>query len=384
MPYADAAELKEQAARYRARLREVKTRIGTAEFAWYPYNTLTAFEHLHRLLAGRQRFFLELAEDEPILDLGCQDGDLSFFFESLGCQVHAVDLPDWNYNRMLGIRRLKEELHSRIHLHELDLDSQYELPDQTFGLAIFLGVLYHLKNPFQALEILSRRARYCLLSTRVARVTPGPGISIQDQPLAYLLSPGETNNDKSNYWIFSEAGLRRLIERAGWQICAFTTAGCQKDSDPVSEERDERAYCLLQSRVCGDGRMELLSGWNRLEHDAYRWTGRQFSVRLKVPEPGHAARLLLRFYLPPEALAKLGPVTLSATVNGAAMAAQTYARDGEQVYSTGVPAEVLTDARARVEFALDKALPPSPEDRRELGVVVPCRAGEEPSALLIP
>lgn len=381
--HADVSELKKQAAQFRARLLRTKAQIGTAQFEWYPYDTLSAFDPLDRLLTGRHRFLLELAEDQPILDLGCQDGDLSFFFESLGCEVHAVDLPDWNYNQMRGVARLREALQSRIQVHQIDLDSQFTLPSGTFGLALFFGVLYHLKNPFQALEILASRARYCLLSTRIAQVTPGRRVRIQDQPLAYLLNPGETNKDSTNYWIFSEEGLRRLIQRSGWQLCEFITSGCTRDSDPVRGGRDERAFCLLRSTAGGDGRMELLSGWHRLEHDSYRWTERRFSVRLKTPAPDQAAKLRLRFYIPPETLDKLGPLTLSAEVNGVSLTPQTYASAEEQVYSANVPAGALTGTRARVEFALDRAVPPSPEDCRELGVVVPFSADADPPALLV-
>jgi tRNA (mo5U34)-methyltransferase len=381
--HADVTELRKQAAQFRKRLVKAKARIGAGEFEWYPYDTLSAFDHLDRLLTGRHRFLLELAEDQPILDLGCQDGDLSFFFELLGCEVHAVDLPDWNCNQMRGVARLREALQSRIQVHQIDLDTQFRLPNHTFGLALFFGVLYHLKNPFQALEILASRVRYCLLSTRIAQVTPGRGVRIQDQPLAYLLSPGETNNDKSNYWIFSEEGLRRLIQRSGWQIEEFMRAGCARDSDPVSSDRDERAFCLLRSTAGGDGRMELLNGWHRLEHDCYRWTERRFAVRLKAPAPEQAARLRLRFYIPPETLDKLGPMTLSAEVNGVSLPAQTYASAEEQVYSADVPAGALTGTRALVEFALDKAVPPSPEDSRELGVVVRISADADPPALLV-
>ena len=367
----DIAGMRKQAARFRERLSEVKAQIGTSEFAWYPYPTLASFDHLDRLLKGGHRSVLALAEDLPLLDLGCQDGDLSFFLESLGCDVHAVDFPEWNHNHMLGVARLREALGSRIELHEIDLDSQFRLPDHLFGLAFFFGVLYHLKNPFQALEILASRARYCLLSTRIAQYTPGSKTRIKDEPLAYLLNPRETNDDPTNYWIFSEAGLRRLFERSGWQVLEFITVGCTENSDPVSAQADERAFCLLRSRVAGDGRLELRNGWHRLECASYRWTERRFSARLKAPVPGRPARLTLRFHLSAETLAQLGPITLGAQVSGVPLSSQTYAAHGNQLYSCEVPAAALTGARVEVEFALDRAVPPSPQDRRELGVVVP-------------
>jgi tRNA (mo5U34)-methyltransferase len=81
---------------------------------------------------------------------------------------------------MAGIRALKEALGSFVEIHAVDLDSQFELPEQQYGLVFFLGLLYHLKNPFYVLESLSKAARYCLLSTRVMRVLPPAGVSVQE------------------------------------------------------------------------------------------------------------------------------------------------------------------------------------------------------------
>ena len=72
---------------------------------------------------------------------------------------------------------------------------------------------------------------------------------LQPLPVAYLLDPTECNNDNTNYWIFSEAGLRRILSRTGWDILDFITLGNDRDSDPASPKGDERAFCLVRSRV---------------------------------------------------------------------------------------------------------------------------------------
>src|SRR5207302_220949 len=79
--------------------------------------------------------------------------------------------------------------------------------EEIYGLALFFGVLYHLKNPYYVLETLATRARYCLLSTRIARQTPR-GTSMKDEPLAYLLEPCESTYDATNFRTFSETALR--------------------------------------------------------------------------------------------------------------------------------------------------------------------------------
>ncbi len=130
----------------------------------------------------------------------------------------------------------------------MDLDSQFALPHGHYGLVLFLGILYHLQNPFFILKQLSAHADYLLLSTRVAARTPGPGVDLRDAPVAYLVAPMELNNDPTNYWIFSMPGLRRLIERTGWELLDEITLGVTDgSSDPARNDRDERAFVLLRS-----------------------------------------------------------------------------------------------------------------------------------------
>ena len=58
------------------------------------------------------------------------------------------------------------------------------------------------------------------------------------------------------------------------------------------------------------------------------------------------------------------------TVNGSALAPETYSKEGEFTYSREVAPNLLTGDAARVDFTLDKALAPSEADQRELGIVV--------------
>src|SRR4051794_37607650 len=89
--------------------------------------------------------------------------------------------------------------------------------------------------------------RVCFFSTRVAKFDPSRSSRLEGLPIAYLVSPTETNNDATNYWIFSRTGLLRLFERTGWEVCCYKHFGNLEDSDPASDVGDERAFCLLKS-----------------------------------------------------------------------------------------------------------------------------------------
>lgn len=225
-----------------------KRECGPGDFPWYPYGTLSNLVHLDRLLTGGSRDLRALIGERPLADVGGADGDMAFYLESQG--VRAVDLIDYgptNYNTLRGARLLKEHLQSRITIHEMDLDARFEWPRSDYGLVLFLGILYHLKNPYYILESLAKVTRYSLVSTRIARYATDGKTAIKDHSLAYLLASDECNNDATNFWIFSEAGLHRLFQRTGWTVLDFTCVGNTRNSDPASAAGDERAFALVKS-----------------------------------------------------------------------------------------------------------------------------------------
>ena len=231
--------------RFRKRLDAIKRRHP--EVQWYPYDSFANLFPVVGLLRSRGVTLAELAGGSPVLDVGAGDGDLAFYLESLGYEVDAIDNSGTNMNRMLGARTLAAELRSKARLLDFDLDSRFEM-QRRYGLSLMLGVLYHLKNPFYALEQAARCARYCILSTRVARWTPDHSVGLDAHPLAYLLDEAETNNDKTNYWIFSPAGLDRLVSRCGWSTMAKEHVGSPA-SDPVHPGNDERVFLLMKSLI---------------------------------------------------------------------------------------------------------------------------------------
>ncbi|HLY18272.1 MAG TPA: hypothetical protein VKR61_13660, partial [Bryobacteraceae bacterium] len=140
----------------------------------------------------------------------------------------------------------------RVNILDRDVDSSTGGVSGPYGLTLFLGTLYHLKNPFACLEMLSHESSMCLLSTRIMHRLPGVAQPIAAQPLAYLLDAGEVGGDVTNYWIFSEGGIARLAERCGWSILAWLTTG-PDESEPVGSARDGRLFALLESRVIPSG-----------------------------------------------------------------------------------------------------------------------------------
>ncbi len=117
---------------------------------------------------------------------------------------------------------------------------------------------------------------------------------------------------------------------------------------------------------------QLVKGFHTVEQNSWRWTAGDFAVNLKPPAGAaqKGATLTLKFVVAEAVLAKLKSMTLSATVNGVKLAPETYTKSGEYTYARDVPATALQKDLAKVEFTLDKFLPASPEDQRDLGVIV--------------
>ncbi|GLZ41277.1 methyltransferase domain-containing protein [Actinokineospora sp. NBRC 105648] len=244
----DFDAVSELALRFRAELATRKQEIDP-DFPWYPYDTMSNIVHLRGLLTGDNRDIFGAVKGKHIADIGCADGDFGFFLEQeLGCTVDLVDYAPTNYNGLRAADRIRKSLDSGARVVDVDLDSQFTLPADRYDVVFFMGLLYHLKNPYYALEHLAKRAEYCFLSTRIAELSPDHATTLRDLPLAYLVGPDETNGDATNFWIFSDQGLRRLLSRTGWDIVDYTTVGRTSGSDPSTPDRDERAFCLLRSR----------------------------------------------------------------------------------------------------------------------------------------
>ena len=146
---------------------------------------------------------------------------------------------------------------------------------------------------------------------------------------------------------------------------------------PQSETEESAAVTpsgeLLSSVHMGDPAAEaqLLEGFYGLEQGVWRWTAKKFVVAVEAPAgAAQGTQLEFKFTLPEAVIGRLNSVTLTARVNGADVGSQTYDQAGELVFEKPVPAEAFEGGgAAKVEFELDKALPPTEADKRELGLV---------------
>jgi hypothetical protein len=117
---------------------------------------------------------------------------------------------------------------------------------------------------------------------------------------------------------------------------------------------------------------QLLSGFWWVESDSWRWTSREFSVALQPPERAevNGATLYLHLFIPDSQIELLGPMTLTATVEGQSLPPETFSQGGPYVYTRAIPKELMATSILPIKFSFDKALSPAKADGRELAAIV--------------
>jgi tRNA (mo5U34)-methyltransferase len=356
------------AKQFEARLEAAKATPPADIFNWYPYQTMSSLHLLEPLLKDHFAAFRTGIGCGPMLDIGCGDGDLSYLFASLGCDVTAIDLASSNFNWMTGVRALGERLGLPVRIREMNVDSAFQLEDDSYGLVLLLGILYHLKNPFHVLETLAKKARYCLLSTRVATHSAA-GTLIRDEPLAYLLDHREANDDPTNYWVFSHQGLMRLAKRTGWRVIGTRLAGAEKSS-PARADADQRMFVFLRSQLCSaPAKVTLLSGWTDPLPQEWAWTEKKFSFEVKLQEARRPDSFLLGFVVP-SSIADVSAVTVHCAVNGQAAGTEVFKGHGDKLFEKKLPEGVDHTQAMRFEFTVEHTADTRP-DPRDLGIIMP-------------
>jgi len=365
---ANAQEILDSRLAFSKLLAEAKKEPLPLGLTWYPYDSMASIDHMATFFRRHFADFERAFESGAVIDFGCGDGDIPLFFASLGCDVAAADNPPSNHNWMAGVRALRERMNLPVAVHELDADYATQLPGGNYGLAISLGVLYHLKNPYLALETLAKHCRYCVLSTRVADVTKS-GVAIKNEALAYLLDHRETNNDPTNQWIFSPTGLERIAKRSGWRVLDQLRFGAAT-ANPIDLDKDARAFLFMRSeRLSAPATIRLLDGWTEVTELQWAWTLKRFSFEVTLLESLRPPKFSLQLVIP-AAVAAVSPVVkMSCAINGQPVGTQSFSGTDEKYYEADLPANVDSSQPMVFEFTVEHNLDTS-VDGRDLGVIM--------------
>ena len=156
---------------------------------------------------------------------------------------------------------------------------------------------------------------------------------------------------------------------------SLTAPGCTRrhgQSSFTAQEAGE-PQPLLSSIKMGDANAsdQLVNGFYGIESGSWRWTSGHFSVVLLVP-PGiqNGATVTLSLFVPDPVIQRLKSMALTASVGGQALNSSRYSASGPNTFTADVPSGLLTKDTVKVDFALDKSVPPGAlGDKRELGII---------------
>lgn len=164
-----------------------------------------------------------------VLDIGCNAGFYSFQLAMRGARVTAIDV-DPHYLAQARWAAAHFGLEDAIEFRCMQL---YDLAHEAaqYDLVWFMGVLYHLRHPLLALDILRRRTRRLLMLQTLTM--PGDEVTAppQDFPLQErerLLKPGwprmafiesRMSADPTNWWAPNHACVEAMLRSAGFRVC---------------------------------------------------------------------------------------------------------------------------------------------------------------------
>ena len=170
---------------------------------------------------------------------------------------------------------------------------------------------------------------------------------------------------KQNF--FLAAGLLAALTLTG--ACRGKHSRLAVENEEPAEAAPRMAATLKMNDPAAPA--QLVKGIYGLEGGAWRWTAGHFSILLRSPLSAaqHGGTLTFGFTVPEVVTQKLGPVALTASVGATRLKSETYAKPGAYTFTADVPAELLTKDSVTVDFALDKSIPASAADQRELGVI---------------
>ncbi|HWC14834.1 MAG TPA: TIGR04290 family methyltransferase [Actinomycetota bacterium] len=164
------------------------------------------------------------------LDIGCNAGFYSFELAARGADVLGID-HDEHYLEQARWAADVVGASDRVRFERLGI---YDLPDlrETFDLVLFMGVLYHLRYPLLALDLVAQKTRKLMVFQTLTM--PGDETTIAPPDLDLdqrdrLTEPGwpkmafierRLAGDPTNWWAPNHAAVDAMMRSCGMSVVA--------------------------------------------------------------------------------------------------------------------------------------------------------------------
>jgi tRNA (mo5U34)-methyltransferase len=150
-----------------------------------------------------------------ILDIGCRDGFFAFAMEKRRGEVVGIDYAD---PEITGFSICSKVLGSTV---EYRTENVYDLSPERHGrfdLVLFLGVLYHLRNPLQALDAIRGICAEGAMLFVESQLSTDRWVRRKKLPLWQFYSRSTLSGDASNKWAPNIAGLQQVVEESQFEV----------------------------------------------------------------------------------------------------------------------------------------------------------------------
>lgn len=165
------------------------------------------------------KFPPDLFKDKTVLDIGACDGFFSFYAEKHGAkEVLAVDPYRWTFDDrwsgMEGFNYAHKKLNSKVKTSTIPLENISKETVGEWDVVLYLGVFYHLRDPFDITEKLTKVCKETfVLETHIDRAIQ---YIPQPIPLVRFYPNGEVGGDKTTYWGPNTYFLDNFLNRIGF------------------------------------------------------------------------------------------------------------------------------------------------------------------------
>ena len=164
------------------------------------------------------------------LDIGCNAGFYSFELAKRGARVLGIDL-DPHYLKQANWAAVKMGLADHVEFRQMQVYDLEKL-DRKFDIIIFMGVLYHLRYPLLALDIVTSKLTKLMIFQTLTMpgeevFEPGPDMSLEERdnmlnrgwPVMAFIEK-KLASDPTNWWAPNHACIEAMLRTCGLTITA--------------------------------------------------------------------------------------------------------------------------------------------------------------------